>query len=70
MKKYRDDPSEAAKDIVRQARYREALALGELGRFDEAVPLMEAIAKDPPSQALGIYAKDTLEKDWPADAKP
>lgn len=70
VKKYRDDHSEAAKDIVRQARYREALALGELGRFDEAVPLMEAIAKDPPSQALGIYAKDTLEKDWPADAKP
>lgn len=70
VKKYGNDTSLAAKEIVRQARYREAVALGELGRFEEAVPLMDAIAKEESTQSLGYFAKETLEKDWPADAKP
>lgn len=70
VKNHATKESAQAKEIVAQARYRQALALGELGRFDEAVPLMEALAKDPPTDWLGYAAKETLEKDWPADAKP
>jgi TolB-like protein len=70
VKKYEKVDSAAAKEIVAQARYRHAMALGELGRFEEAVPLMQEIAKDAPTYSLGYFAKETLEKEWPADAKP
>lgn len=70
VKRFEKDESPSAKEIVAQARYRHALALGELGRFEEAVPLMQELVKNPPTQSLGRFAKDTLEKDWPADARP
>jgi TolB-like protein len=42
----------------------------ETGVVLDTVPLMQALAKDAPTYSLGYFAKETLEKQWPADAKP
>jgi tetratricopeptide (TPR) repeat protein len=68
VKKYENDPRDWVRDDIRQARFRLAIALGELGRFDEAVPLMRKIEADNPSPAaMGYHARDQLNE-WPADA--
>ena len=64
------DENTAIGDEVKQARYRKAFALGELGRFDEAVPLMRELAREYDGEYMGRMAKETLEAEWPRDAAP
>lgn len=52
------------------AKYRLIIALGEQGKFDEAVPMAVELSQMDGDDASIRFAKDLLENDWPRDAKP
>ena len=70
MDKHAKDPSEYGRYAYIQSRYRVAVALGEQGKFAEAVPIAEELSKLESDEASIRFAKDLLEEDWPRDAKP
>ena len=73
IEKYRDDPHPGARDMVRSARRNVIVALGELGKFEQAVPLAEALAKeskDADDRNMEEQMKELLEEEWPRDARP
>lgn len=67
--KYRDDPHPAAREMVRMARRNVIVALGELGKFDQAVPMARALAGEGDLN-LERQMKELLEETWPRDALP
>ena len=67
--KYAEVPAAAAD--VRQAREQEIEALGELGRWDEAIPAARAfLAASPEDDGLARNLRSLVEHRWPTDAVP
>lgn len=68
LARHADDPE--ARDDLRQARATLAEALGELGRFDRAIPMAEALIAEDPKSAAARRVQGYLEWHWPRDALP